>query len=175
MSSDPDGNTRPSSDKPQETGLKAKKRDIAARATANGLSKQSAAEYQAADEPVGEEPPPPSRRLASDRDATRTGLPSAALAEIRESPAAATALVRADHERQPKTGTMNGFDLWAYILDSRHRTINVVLILLALAVCIAAAAFGSHNNPVFTISLTSASTVATVLGLSAARNRKKRR
>jgi len=179
MSGDSDSNTRPSNGKPQKAGLKAKKRGVAVRAPANDWSRQAADGYQAAGEPVGEEPPPPYSRLAPVRDETGPGLPPDAPAESGEPPTAATALVRADRERRSaaelKTGNMNGFDLWAYILDSRHRTINLVLILLALAVCIAAAAFDSHSNPVFTISLTSATTVATALGISAVRKRKKRR
>ena len=78
---------------------------------------------------------------------------------------------------EPRSREMDGIDLSTYVLSSRYVTLNFVMILLASAVLVAAIAFGflivgSHANPGFVVTLTSAGTVAVT---GAARAAKKRR
>jgi hypothetical protein len=79
----------------------------------------------------------------------------------------------------PRARKMDPIDLYTFILDSRYRTVNAVMILLAsavLAVVIAAAVLvmGARMNPVSTVGFTGAGTVI-VSVLTVGRSVRKRR
>jgi len=149
MSCDPDSCTTPSSDEPQSARLEVRKPDIAPDAAADN---------------------PPSQ-AADGLSAEAAALLKSLMAEV-----SARSADNAGHQDvNPESRKMDPIDLATYIVASRYRSFNVVLILLAIAVCVAALAFGSHVNPISTISLTSAGTAAIVFGKSAAKKRQERR
>jgi hypothetical protein len=80
---------------------------------------------------------------------------------------------------EPRARHMSGIDFSAYVVSSRYVTLNLIMILLASAVLVAAFLLGilavdTHANPGFTVGLTSAGTVA-VTALAGAKTIKKRR
>lgn len=80
---------------------------------------------------------------------------------------------------EPRVRQMNSIGLTAYILESRDRTVNLVMILLASAVLMSAIVVAiqtvsSRLNPVFIVGLTSAGTVVVAV-LAGKRSAKKRR
>ncbi len=80
---------------------------------------------------------------------------------------------------EPRARPMNSIDLTAYILASRERTVNCVMILLASAVLVTAVAVAvqlvsSRLSPEFIVGLTSAGTVVVAV-LAGKRSAKKRR
>lgn len=73
--------------------------------------------------------------------------------------------VAADHVPvRPQARQMNGIDFGTYVVSSRYVTVNLVMILVASAVLVAALTLGflivdSHATLGFTVGLTSAGTV----------------
>lgn len=93
---------------------------------------------------------------------------------------ASTNTATEDHaDIEPRARQMNSIDLTAYILESRDRTVNCVMVLLASAVLLTAIAVAvqlvsSRLSPGFIVGLTSAGTVVVAV-LAAKRSTKKRR
>jgi hypothetical protein len=167
MSDDPDKCKLPSSDESQGAELEIRKPDTPPTAT-DAVEPEVAADGH----------PDIATPASPTQDGSAPVLPAEALTVLLESIVPGGILVRnAEVERdvKPMARNMDPIDLGIYILASRYRTINAVLVLLAVAVCVAALAFGSHNNPISIISLTSAGTVAVTLGVSAVKKRHERR
>jgi hypothetical protein len=128
--------------------------------------------------PSGDEPQGAELPAVPASGGTAPVLPPEALTALVESIVRAGILVQStevEGDIRPMARKMDPIDLSTYILASRYRTINAVLVLLALAVCVGALALGSHSNTIPIISLTSACTVAVTFGVSAAKRRRERR
>lgn len=172
-------------DEVQGSELEVQKPDIALRTTPGDLQERSIDGQREVDGSPDGPAGPPSSGPAEAHGGPVPGLPVEVVEALASwaSWAAAEALAenaqRDDHDIEPRPRKMDPIDLSAYIVASRYRTFNLVMILLASAACVAAVAFGfliiySHANPGFTIGLTSAGTVAITVA-AATRTVKRRR
>jgi hypothetical protein len=181
-SSDPDSNTAPSSNNPQAAELEVRKPEVVLPATTGDLPEYTVDGRRDVDskalDPANGETRSPSNHPVAAQDAAGAGVPAELLEAILKSLAAQAFAQNANNQGhsdvEPKPREMDVIDLGTFVVASRYRTLNVVMILLAVAVCVAAWALGSHSNLVFTVSITSASTAAVALGVSAAKQRRAR-
>jgi hypothetical protein len=124
--------------------------------------------------PPSESPAPPQIAPFPARPVEAAAL-AAALASLASDALGGRNVEREDYRHvEPRARQMNGIDFSTFVVASRYHTVNLVMILLASAILVAAFALGiffidSYTNPGFTVGLTSAGTVA--VSVAAARRR----